>query len=416
MISLLRRIFFDNWLRKLISLILAIIVWVIVSHSMSSQRTVHNIPIKIVNLSKGKTIEGLQKNGLLNQKVSLTLWGNQQVLENLTGNDLQVVIDAKDRNGEWIASITKKNLVSLNPNFDVAKSIFKVAYHDIIVKLSRLISAKVPVLITQPVGEPPKGFQFLDIWPYHLHVSVTGPEETVRKLKEKGLKLTLNLGDISAEELESSLKNSKKNTDEISFFVPDSWKKLSVPYLSEAPIIIDDPKAKSLRMDFIKRDLIALNNPIPVSLFFPLKYSRQLNPSTTKLKAGGLLEQRNGLYMITTPLFAKGVSRLFVETVKEMLEISVVAAPNTEKTHLGWNIQFIYPHELEDRYISKVLMDYPNDGTLNAKLREEYLRNRFRSFMNSFRLYTNDEEKLSLKIQLENDIISIDTKKPFPNP
>lgn len=36
MISLLKRLFIDNWVRKLISLILAMIIWMVVNHSMSS--------------------------------------------------------------------------------------------------------------------------------------------------------------------------------------------------------------------------------------------------------------------------------------------------------------------------------------------------------------------------------------------
>jgi hypothetical protein len=44
---------------------------------------------------------------------------------------------------------------------------------------------------------------------------------------------------------------------------------------------------------------------------------------------------------------------------------------------------------------------------VNANLKEEYLRNRFRSYMDSFRLYTKDGKKISLKIEVQNKKISI---------
>ena len=40
-------------------------------------------------------------------------------------------------------------------------------------------------------------------------------------------------------------------------------------------------------------------------------------------------------------------------------------------------------------------------------LREEYLRNRFRGFMNSFRLYTPKNEKLSLKVEMQANTITV---------
>jgi len=199
--TLLIRFFVENWQRKLISLILAMIIWMVVSHSMTTTKVVHSIPVRVTHLPPEKTIEGMQVNGVLNRKISLTLTGNKSALDEVSGKDLEVVIDASGKSNEWIATISKKNIVSLNPEIDSAKMISRVAPFDMIIKQSKLVTEKIPVLVTQPIGEAPKGYQFLDVWPYQLSVTVNGPEEAVKRLKTRGLKLTFNLNDISRSDL-----------------------------------------------------------------------------------------------------------------------------------------------------------------------------------------------------------------------
>lgn len=407
--TLLTQLFIENWQRKLISLILAMIIWMVVSHSMTSTKVIHNIPVRVTNLPSEKTIEGMQVNGLLNKKVSLTMTGNKSALDEITGKDLEVVVDAAGKSNEWIATISKKNLISLNPEFDALKAISRVIPFEMIIKQSKLVTEKIPVLITQPIGEAPKGYQFLDVWPYQLSLSVNGPEEAVKRLKTRGLKLTFNLNDISRAELDT-LQSSRKQgqEDEISYFVPNSWKKISLPLLSEMPIEIDDPQAKALRIDFSRQDILPIGTALPVTVFFPPKYSNTLNPETYTLATNDFVQKKNGIKMITAPLYAQGVSRLFLETVKDMIQIVVVAAPKTERENLLWNAQFMYPHELEDRYVAKVMSESSDEaGDVQPHLREDYLRNRFRSYMTRFRLYTPNKRKLSLKIELNANSISV---------
>ena len=112
--TLLIRLFIDNWVRKLISLILAMIIWMVVSHSMTTTKVVPNIAVRVINLQAHKTIEGMQANGILNKRVYLNITGNKAALDELSSKDLEVVIDAKDKSEEWIASITQKNLSSFS--------------------------------------------------------------------------------------------------------------------------------------------------------------------------------------------------------------------------------------------------------------------------------------------------------------
>ena len=68
----------------------------------------------------------------------------------------------------------------------------------------------------------------------------------------------------------------------------------------------------------------------------------------------------------------------------------------------------MYPHELENRYIAKVMAESSEEiFDIQPHLQEDYLRNRFRGYMSRFRLYTPQNNKLSLKIELQANSISI---------
>jgi hypothetical protein len=407
--TLLTRLFIDHWQRKLISLILAIIIWIMIEHSMTITKQIDGIPVRVTHLPQEKTIEGMQCNGILNKRISLTITGNKTAVEELAGKDLEVVIDATDKPDQWIAAISKKNLVSLKPEFDVSKMISKIYPFEMIIKQSKLVTEKIPITITHPIGKAPKGYQFLDIWPYQLCVTVNGSEEAIKRLKNRGPILTFNLSDISATELDTLTSKKSSNTgDAISFFVPNSWKKINLPFLSDTPIEIDDPQAKNLRIDFSRQEFLPIEIPLPVTVFFPPKHSYTINPETCALALNDFVAKKNGIQMITMPLYAQGVSRLFLETVKDMIQIVIVAAPKQEREKLLWNVQFMYPNELEDRYVAKVLSEYTEEiSDVHPHLREDYLRNRFRSYMTRFRLYSTKQSKLLLNIELQGDSISV---------
>jgi len=416
--SLLQKLFINHWQRKAISIVLAIIIWLMVNHSLTTTRTLTNIPVRIINIPTGKTIDGLQSNGLLTKRITITLVGNQTLLEELTSNDIEVVIDASDKQDEWIASVSKKNLVSLNPEIDLSKGISRISHQSFIIRLTKLVTEKIPVVITQPIGQAPRDYLFLDIWPYHLTLTISGPEEVVKHLKAKGVKLTFNLNNISKAQLDAlAPSNDSAQADQVSFFVPDSWKQVSLPLISDSPIEINDPQAKNLRIDFVRSDLNPIEGPIPVSLFFPPEFSNTLNPDTTKIIPNDFIKKINSLNMITSPLFAKGVDRLFVHIIKDMLEVIIIAMPKGETKGFEWSVQFINPKVLEDRYVSILMSDVSDDEIreMQQTLREEYLRNRFRSYMNRFQFFTPDDKKLELDIQLQDTNIIINEAQSKPS-
>ncbi|MFA5250297.1 MAG: hypothetical protein WC371_02670 [Parachlamydiales bacterium] len=415
--TLFFKIFLENWPRKLLSLILAFFIWMMVSHSMTITKTIHNVPIRITNLPPGKTIEGIKENNFLSKKISLTLTGNKSVLDALSSADIEVSIDAEGQETEWALNIQPKDIIAYNTNLDIQKALQKIIHPDFIIKLSNLATEKIPLFVAKPIGEAPKGYQFLDIWPYQLYVTLSGPEETLKHLKAKGLKITFNLNNISSKEIEE-LEQKAQDLDEVSYLIPENWKKLSVPSLSDTPFDIDDPKAAFLRIDFAKKELIAIGQEIPIRIYFPLSLSDTLNPDTYKLALNDFVRKNNGLTVSGTPLFVQDISRQFLNVVKDNLEIVIIAAPKSEREKLLWCTQFIHPKELEDRFIAEVLQEQAEaalqDETIKPEQKIEYLRNRFKNYIQRFSLYAADGKKLQLDIKLEAQEITVSQKSTTP--
>lgn len=398
---------FSNWPRKLVALILAIIIWLTVNQTLISTRTINNVPIRIINLPPGKTLEGIQTNGHLVKKLNLTVTGNKTIIEELSSYDLEVVLDAADKPDEFMGIISKKNLSSLNPEIDISKVIKRVQYPSFIVRMTNLVTEQIPVIITKPIGEAPRGYQFLDIWPYRLLLTVQGPEDTLKRLKEKELRLTLNLNQVKKSQLDALDQDEQ---EVVSFFVPDYWKQIKVPSLGDVPISIDDPKAKLLRIDFIRSRFSPLNHAIPVSLFFPIETLNKLNPDTVQLAESTLLKKIHGQGVIQIPLLVNGVGPRFLNLVEKMIEIEIIVIPQAKQEVLSWNVQLVNPRQLEDQYVQAFngeLVD-PDILLLAPILREEYLRNRFRSYVNRLQLFKMDETKLNLSISLKKNVITIE--------
>lgn len=409
MISFLHRLFVQHWQRKAISAALAVIIWFTVNHTLTSTKTISNIPVRIINVPTGKTVEGLQSNGLLSKKITLSLVGNKALLDDLNSNDLEVVIDAQNKSEEWIASVGKKNLISINPDIDVSKGVSRISHQSFMVRLTKLVSEKIPVLITRPIGEAPRDYQFLDIWPYELHLSVSGPEEMVKQLKAKGVKLSFNLNHISRKNLdELAAARHAGHGDVVSFYVPDSWKQIQLPALSETPLEINDPQAQALRIDFVRSNLLPLEKPIPISFFVPPEYAAQLHPETLKFAQSKLIEMVNGSAFLAPKLCAKNVSPSFLKIVKEHLQLVLSITPK-EGGSLDWSVQFVNPRVLEDRYVSLIMSDISDDEVrdLQPAMREEYLRNRFRNYMNRFQLYSPDDKRFDLKVELKKETVFV---------
>lgn len=397
--------------RKVIALATAVVVWIFVNQSITETKTIPNVPIKILNLPEDKTIPGLLPNGYISQRVTLTVSGSKDVIQELEPGDLEVHLDAAivDDN-DLVVLITKKNIVSLNPSIDLRHYITNISHPEFVLKLSKLVTEKIPIFIKTPTGDAPKGYEYLDIWPETLMQILSGPEEEIEALKSKGLKLTLDLNLITTEELDA-LKQSTKHghNDEISYFVPERLKKIPIPFRDHAAQEINDPEAQNLRIDFLKKKLNPLGKEIPIAVYYPLKTLHNVNPSTQKLKNSSEIPFMDGISLFSPPLYVKDVSRLFLDIIRDHLEIVITAAPKNERETLQWSLEVINASDLEDTYVAYVIANQKKNWseTTNPKNREEVLRKRFKDYLQKLVLYRANGEKLNLVNTVINSEIEV---------
>lgn len=399
----LKSLLFKQWKRKVFALLLSLFLWFVVNHSLTTNRTLLNIPIRVVNLPASMTIEGLQSTGKLSKKINITLIGNKELLNVIQPSDIEIVIDAESQTGEWPISITKKNLHSLNPDLDLTTDISKVVYQPFTLQLSKLITEKINVQVTAPIGEAPRGYQFLDIWPYKLELTVTGPEEVIKKARYRDLKLTFNLSEVSKKQLDMlSQGHEEGKCDVVSFSIPESWKTVSIPSISDAPIMINDPQAKLLRFDFIRYEYLPIETKIPIQFFYHSSLLSLYSPHEIDIVNVEPVLFQKGIYYLDLPLYATGVDKAFLEIVKDHIQISVDVNAELRKP-LNWSVQIVSAQKLEDEYVEHLLSELDDEDTrlMHFNQRQEYLRNRFRSYMQRLRLMNVNGTKLAMNFKLE---------------
>jgi hypothetical protein len=407
--SIAAKIFLYNWQRKVVALLIAFAIWMFVNHSINEIKTISNVPIRIINLPSDKTVQGLLPNGLLNRRITLTLTGSKDVIDELESGDLEVLLDiSMADNDDWVVHISKKNLVSLNPAIDLLQHITQVESTDFVVKLSKLVSNKFTISIQEPLGTPPAGYELLDVWPQQLTQTVSGPEEELERFKEKKLSVTFNLADISQAELDA-IKSFGHN-DEISFPVPKNWREVTIPFLNYVIEDFNDPEAQTLRIEFLRKNFLPLANEIPIRIFYPLATLDSINPSTITVSYSEGIQKKEGVLILKKPLFTKDVSRLFIDVVRNSLEIVIIVEPESSRQVLGWYLDFINPRELENSYISLYIANAAtnkNSSEPIPKKREELLRKRFREYMHRTILHLTSGKKLHIKSSLESNQIKI---------
>ena len=405
--SLVSRIFFYQWQKKLVALVTALVIWIFVSHTITSTVIIPSVPVRVINVPADKAVIGLLPNGFMSKRITLTLTGTKDVIEQLEPGDLEVLLDVANNPNEGLIQITKKNLVSLNPTINLTKHVNSVSHPEIMLKMSPLVKDKIPVTINPPTGTPPNGYEYVDFWPTQLMHTVTGPEEEVLKLKKQGLELTFRLDNITNEQLEA-LPPTGSYDDEITFYIPDNWKKISIPFLARGLELLNAPETKYLQISFLKKQFIPVKAEIPVHVFYTFKYSSTINPGTYKLSPNQFVVMKNDIPIFEVPVLTTHVSRPFVDIIKDNIEIQIVTSPRTERERLQWGIGFMDENYLEDTYVAYALSNSKiTGGSALLADRENHFRTRFREYMQKFALYLSSQEKLSIEASLEAEQIRL---------
>ena len=106
--------------------------------------------------------------------------------------------------------------------------------------MTKLVTEQIPIIITKPVGEAPR----LSISRY-LALSLKSDCQRSRKGDQtpqiERARLTFNLNEITKAQLDTLSSSHHGKSEVVSFNVPEQWKQVNIPLLSDNPIKIDDP-------------------------------------------------------------------------------------------------------------------------------------------------------------------------------
>lgn len=405
----LRDLFFENIPRKLVAILTAIIIFFFVNQSLTVTKVVNNVSIRLINIPAQKTVDGLLPNGYLTKKIALTLNGKKSSLEEISSTDFEVVIDLTGKKESFTATITEKNLVSLNPQLKITRDIRKVSTRQIFIQLLNLVVDKVPVYLLKPTGEAPKGYQYVDIHPHVVFVDVTGPDELIKKLKGQGLVKVLSLNDISIEDLDGIAAKTSKN-DVLSYNVPLDQCFVYIPTLTPDKKFYFDPSSEKIKIDFLRTQSLMIDAKIPVSFYVPSKHPKEIDVTQISIQESPSVTTLMDIKVLSPKIFAKNVSQPFLETVQSMMQV-IVVPPILLGQRPSWSIEFIGSKDLEEKYVTRMIQESSTrQNDQPESIRRELYKSRFRNYMNQMVLTLEDGTLLDFSIQFKNSKITLLSK------
>lgn len=172
--KLLRRIFLEDWSLKLLSLAIAIVLWLLVT-GQNQPVTAHvNVQLNFIRPP------ALELSNDPPRTVDVMLTGSRNKLDDLTSLDLVATVDITDqRAGERVLRLADKAQISLPQGIKVDG--FQPSA--IPIRLEEVIERQVNVEV-KVEGKPAEGFEVYSVHPNKGSVAVRGPASRVNALQK----------------------------------------------------------------------------------------------------------------------------------------------------------------------------------------------------------------------------------------
>src|SRR5215213_7912220 len=172
--TLLRKIFLEDWSLKLLSLAIALVLWLVVT-GQNQPVTAHvNVQLNFIRP------QALEISNDPPRTVDVMLTGSRNKLDDLTSLDLVATVDISDqRAGERILRLADKAQISLPQGVKV--DAFQPSA--IPVRLEPIVERQV-VIEPKLEGKPVEGFDVYAVQPSKGSVTVRGPESRVAGLQK----------------------------------------------------------------------------------------------------------------------------------------------------------------------------------------------------------------------------------------
>jgi len=173
-VKLARKIFLEDWSLKLLSLAIAMVLWLVVT-GQNEPVTAHvNVQLNFIRP------QSLEISNDPPRTVDVMLTGSRNKLDDLTALDLVATVDISDQQpGERVLRLADKAQISLPQGVKVDG--FQPSA--IPIRLEPIVERQVPI---EPKleGRPPDGYQVYGVRPSKGSVLVRGPESRVNSLQK----------------------------------------------------------------------------------------------------------------------------------------------------------------------------------------------------------------------------------------
>ena len=172
--KLLRRIFLEDWSLKLLSLAIAIVLWLLVT-GQNQPVTAHlNVQLNFIRP------QALEISNDPPRTVDVMLTGSRSRLDELTSLDLVATVDITDQHaGERVLRLADRAQIALPQGIKVD------GYQPsaIPIRLEEIVDRQVPVE-AKLEGQPAEGFEVYSVQPNKGSVAVRGPASRVNSLQK----------------------------------------------------------------------------------------------------------------------------------------------------------------------------------------------------------------------------------------
>jgi YbbR domain-containing protein len=172
--KLLRRIFLEDWSLKLLSLAIALVLWLVVTGQNEPVMAHVNVQLNFIRP------QSLEISNDPPRTVDVMLTGSRSKLDDLTALDLVATVDiSNEQPGERVLRLADKAIISLPQGVKVdgfQPSAIPIRLEQIIVR-QIAIEPKLE-------GKPPDGYQVYAVRPSKGSVTVRGPESRVNALQK----------------------------------------------------------------------------------------------------------------------------------------------------------------------------------------------------------------------------------------
>jgi YbbR domain-containing protein len=211
--KMLRRIFVEDWSLKLLSLAIAVVLWLLVT-GQNQPVTAHvNVQLNFIRP------QALEISNDPPRTVDVTLTGSRNKLDDLTSLDLVATVDISDqRAGERVLRLADRAKITLPQGIKVDG--FQPSA--IPIRLEEIVDRQVPIELKLE-GKPDDGFEVYSVYPNKGSVSVRGPASRVNALQK-----------VSTESIWLAGRKASFDASNVALDVPDPKVDLLEPMVSVA--------------------------------------------------------------------------------------------------------------------------------------------------------------------------------------